>query len=77
MSNLIFMKYWMSAEVFASLGAIIASSLGIDLSVGKHNSGFTELMRPRRNNTQTSDIINFDMIHQLGVGLQSHKVGSK
>ena len=66
----------MSAEVLASLGAIKASSLRIDLSVGKHDSGFTELMRPRRNGSQTSDMINFDMIHQLGVGLQSHKAGS-
>lgn len=66
----------MDAEVLASLGKIKANSLRIDLSVGKHDSGFTGLMRPSRNSSQTADVINFEMIDQLAMGLQSHKVCS-
>lgn len=56
------------------MGAIKASSLRIDLSIGKHDSGFTQLMQPSRNGSQTPDVINFDMIDKLAMGLQSHKV---
>lgn len=63
------------AEILASLGDIKAASLRIDLSVGKYDSGFTELMRPNINGSQNDDIFNFGVIDGLADGLKAQRVG--
>lgn len=62
------------AEIIASLGAIKASSLRIDLSIGKYDSGFTTLMRPNTNGGQDAGIFDFSQIDRLADGLIEQKV---
>lgn len=62
------------AEILASLGAIKASSLRIDLSIGKFDAGFTQLIRPKTEGEQDGSIFNFDLIDTLADGLRDQRV---
>ena len=64
-----------NAEILASLGVIKAASLRIDLSIGKFDSGFTQLMRPNTNGSQNNGVFNFDIIDGLADGLKAQRVG--
>jgi hypothetical protein len=54
------------------MGLIKASSLRIDLSVGKYNSGFTDLISGPIN--QSALVFDFSLIDTLAEGLQAQKV---
>ena len=56
------------------MGAIKAASLRIDLSVGKFDSGFTYLMQPNTNGSQSTSIFDFTQIDTLADGLKAQKV---
>jgi len=63
-----------SAEVLASMGLIKAASLRIDLSIGKYNSGFTDLISGQFFPKQDALDFNFSLIDTLAEGLQAQKV---
>ena len=56
------------------MGLIKASSLRIDLSVGKYNSGFTHLIDGKFSPAQNALNFNFSLIDTLAEGLQAQKV---
>ena len=56
------------------MGLIKASSLRIDLSIGKYNSGFTHLIDGKFSPAQSAQNFNFSLIDTLAVGLQAQKV---
>lgn len=64
----------MCAVILESLGAIKAASMRIDLSVGKFDAGFTQLMRPNTGGGQDTGVFNFNLIDTLADGLQAQRV---
>ncbi len=59
------------------MGLVKASSLRIDLSVGKYNSGFTNLISGQFSPGESAIDFNFSLIDTLAEGLQAQRVRPK